>query len=49
MISTPLCELLNIDHPIMSAGMNSVSMHELVAAVSNSGGIGTIGGKKKLC
>ncbi len=43
-LHTPLCELLNIKHPVMSAGMNSVSMHELVAAVSNAGGIGTIGG-----
>jgi len=43
-IHTPLCDLLKIKYPVMSAGMNSVSMHELVAAVSNAGGIGTIGG-----
>merc|ERR1712226_1442774 len=31
-------------YPIMLAGMGSVSGHDLVAAVSNAGGIGTLGG-----
>mmetsp|Transcript_73691 Transcript_73691/g.229880 ORF Transcript_73691/g.229880 Transcript_73691/m.229880 type:complete len:353 (-) Transcript_73691:154-1212(-) len=43
-IKTPLTELLGIQHPVMLAGMGSVSSHELVAAVSNAGGIGTFGG-----
>lgn len=43
-IATPLTELLGIQHPVMLAGMGSVSSHELVAAVSNAGGIGTFGG-----
>lgn len=43
-LKTPLTELLGIKYPIMLAGMGSVSGHELVAAVSNAGGIGTLGG-----
>lgn len=43
-LKTPLTELLGIQYPIMLAGMGSVSGHELVAAVSNAGGIGTLGG-----
>lgn len=43
-LSTPLTQLLGIKYPIMLAGMGSVSGHELVAAVSNAGGIGTLGG-----
>jgi len=44
MIKTPLTEALGIKHPIMLAGMNAVATSELVAAVSNAGGIGTLGG-----
>ena len=40
---TRLTDLLQIDHPVMLAGMGGVSYHELVAAVSASGGIGTLG------
>ncbi len=40
---TRLTEMLGIDHPIMLAGMGGVSYHELVAAVSEAGGIGTLG------
>ena len=40
---TRLTELLEIEHPIMLAGMGGVSYHELVAAVSEAGGIGTFG------
>lgn len=43
-IRTPLTDLLKIEHPVMLAGMGAVSTHELVAAVSNAGGIGTFGG-----
>jgi enoyl-[acyl-carrier protein] reductase II len=40
---TRLTELLDIEHPVMLAGMGGVSYHELVAAVSEAGGIGTFG------
>jgi len=43
-LKTPLTELLGIKYPIMLAGMGSVAGHTLVAAVSNAGGIGTLGG-----
>jgi enoyl-[acyl-carrier protein] reductase II len=35
--------MLGIDYPVMLAGMGGVSYHELVAAVSEAGGIGTLG------
>jgi enoyl-[acyl-carrier protein] reductase II len=40
---TRLTELLDIEHPIMLAGMGGVSYSQLVAAVSEAGGIGTLG------
>ncbi|MET0147150.1 MAG: nitronate monooxygenase [Ilumatobacteraceae bacterium] len=40
---TRLTELLGIEHPVMLAGMGGVSYHRLVAAVSEAGGIGTLG------
>ena len=40
---TALTKKLNIDIPIMLAGMAGIAGPELVAAVSNAGGIGTIG------
>jgi NAD(P)H-dependent flavin oxidoreductase YrpB (nitropropane dioxygenase family) len=43
-INTPLTELLKIKYPVMLAGMNAVATSELVAAVTNAGGIGTLGG-----
>ena len=42
-VRTRLTELLDIEHPIMLAGMGGVSYHRLVAAVSDAGGIGTLG------
>ena len=38
-----ICELLNIKYPIIQAPMNWVSGADLVAAVSNAGGLGTLG------
>lgn len=38
-----ICELLGIRYPIIQAPMNWVSGAELVAAVSNAGGLGTLG------
>ncbi|PGH18180.1 hypothetical protein AJ80_04567 [Polytolypa hystricis UAMH7299] len=43
-ITTPLCTLLNIQHPVLLAGMARTSGGPLAAAVSNAGGLGTIGG-----
>jgi len=43
MLRTPICDLLGIDYPIVLAGMGGVSMHRLVAAVSNAGGLGVLG------
>jgi len=40
---TRLTEMLGIEFPVMLAGMGGVSYHELVAAVSEAGGIGTLG------
>jgi enoyl-[acyl-carrier protein] reductase II len=40
---TRLTDLLQIEHPVMLAGMGGVSYHRLVAAVSEAGGIGTLG------
>ncbi len=40
---TRLTDLLDIEYPIMLAGMGGVSYHRLVAAVSEAGGIGTLG------
>ncbi len=42
-LRTRLTELLDIEHPVMLAGMGGVSYHRLVAAVSAAGGIGTLG------
>ena len=38
-----LTELLGVEHPIVQAPMASVSTPELVAAVSNAGGLGSLG------
>ena len=42
-MQTRLTELLGIEHPVMLAGMGGVSYHQLAAAVSEAGGIGTLG------
>ncbi len=49
MLRTPLCDLLGIDVPIIQAGMGwdkegMTTPPALVAAVSNAGGLGCIGG-----
>lgn len=45
-LTTPLTELLGIQHPIVLAGMARVSGGALAAAVSNAGGLGVVGGLK---
>lgn len=42
-IHTRLCDLLGIRHPIVLGGMGGGTSPELVAAVSNAGGLGTLG------
>jgi nitronate monooxygenase len=52
-LRTPLCDLLDIEFPVISAGMgppvagsevDTIAGAELVAAVSNAGGLGVLGG-----
>lgn len=43
MLKTPLCSKLGIELPIFSAGMGPIAGPELVAAVSNAGGLGVLG------
>lgn len=43
MFKTEICELLNIQYPILQGGMAWVATAELAAAVSNAGGLGIIG------
>lgn len=50
-LRTPLCDLLGIEFPVISAGMGPVAggqapvaTADLTAAVSNAGGLGVIGG-----
>jgi len=40
---TRLTDLLEIEHPVMLAGMGGVAYSKLVAAVSNAGGYGCLG------
>jgi enoyl-[acyl-carrier protein] reductase II len=40
---TRLTDILQIEHPVMLAGMGGVSYHRLVAAVSEAGGFGCMG------
>ena len=42
MFRTRITELFGIKHPIILAGMNQVTSPELVAAVSNAGGLGVL-------
>ncbi len=42
-LKTPLCHMLEIEHPILLAGMGGVAYAELAAAVSNAGGYGVLG------
>ncbi|OGP73626.1 MAG: hypothetical protein A2Y80_10760 [Deltaproteobacteria bacterium RBG_13_58_19] len=42
MLKTRICKLLGIEYPIIQAPMNWISGANLVAAVSNAGGLGTI-------
>lgn len=43
MFRTRVCDLLGIEFPIIQAGMGAMTSPELVAAVSNAGGLGSLG------
>jgi NAD(P)H-dependent flavin oxidoreductase YrpB (nitropropane dioxygenase family) len=43
-LQTPLCRELGIEYPIFSVGFSVSAGLELVAAVSNAGGCGVLGG-----
>lgn len=43
MLRTRLCDLVGIDAPVIQAGMSVFTSPELVAAVSNAGGLGSLG------
>jgi enoyl-[acyl-carrier protein] reductase II len=43
MFQTDICDLFGIEYPLVLAGMGGVAMADLVAAVSNAGGLGVIG------
>ncbi len=43
MLRTRICELLGIEHPVVLGGMGTGTAYELVAAVSEAGGLGILG------
>src|SRR5689334_9142280 len=42
-MKTRVCDLLGIEHPVVLGGMGTGTSPDLVAAVSNAGGLGTQG------
>lgn len=42
MLTSPLCEMLHIEHPIILAPMGSATSAEFAAVASNAGGLGSI-------
>ena len=42
-LRTPLCDLLDIQYPVLQAGMGMIARGPLAAAVSAAGGLGVIG------
>lgn len=47
MLKTRACELLGIEHPVVLGGMGSGTGPELVAAVSEGGGLGILGATRQ--
>jgi len=43
LLKTPLCSALGIAHPVFLAGMGGVAYADVCAAVSEAGGLGTLG------
>jgi nitronate monooxygenase len=42
-LETPLCQRLGIEHPVFCVGIGAAAGPDLVAAVSNAGGLGVLG------
>ncbi len=42
MIRTPLCDMFDIEYPIIQGGMGPLNTKQLGASVSNAGGLGTL-------
>jgi len=42
-LHTPLCDLVGVEAPVIQAGMSVFTSVELVVAVSNAGGLGSLG------
>src|SRR5919202_4675600 len=47
MLSTRLCAVLGIDHPVLNAPMAGTATADLAAAVSTAGGFGMLGGSSR--
>ncbi|MBI1744503.1 nitronate monooxygenase [Candidatus Acetothermia bacterium] len=47
MLRTLMCDLLDIESPVIQAGMGAFTSAELVAAVSNAGGLGSLGASQR--
>ncbi|MBM3946901.1 MAG: hypothetical protein FJ315_05820 [SAR202 cluster bacterium] len=47
MLRTALCNLLGIEHPVIQEGMGVFTAAPLVVAVSNAGGLGSIGSSQR--
>jgi len=47
MLRTQLCDLLQIEFPVIQAGMGPFAGAQLVAAVSNAGGLGSLGASQR--
>ncbi len=43
MLRTPICDLLGVEVPIVQAAIWPATVPELVAAVSEAGGLGSVG------
>jgi nitronate monooxygenase len=43
-LRTPLCDLLQIDYPVIQSGMGNVAGPDLVAEVAHAGGLGILAG-----
>lgn len=41
-VTTALCDVLDVDHPIIQAPIRNATTPELAAAVSGAGGLGTL-------
>ncbi len=49
MLETRITEMLGIKYPIVQRGMAWIDTAELIAAVSNAGGLGILGSTVEVC